>query len=154
MFAGKPAPFVMELPQYHIPFVKGVLLHVWERIWAFLKKAGTILFLCCVVMWLLSSFGFHNGTFGLVEPEHSLMAAIGGAIAIVFAPPEFDTWQAVTSSISKSDRKPECFLTDSERRHIPRGNTSIRYVKGNFGRSIRQLKIERNWMAMYSEYIL
>lgn len=100
MFAGKPAPFVMELPQYHIPSVKGVLIHVWERIWAFLKKAGTILFLCCVVMWLLSSFGFHNGTFGLVEPEHSLMAAIGGAIAIVFAPLGFDTWQAVASSIS------------------------------------------------------
>ena len=59
-FAGEPAPFVMELPQYHIPSVKGVLLHVWERVWAFLKKAGTILFLCCAVMWFLSSFGIQD----------------------------------------------------------------------------------------------
>ena len=59
-FAGEPAPFVMELPQYHIPSVKGVLLHVWERVWAFIKKAGTILFLCCAVMWFLSSFGIQD----------------------------------------------------------------------------------------------
>jgi len=62
-FAGEPAPFVMELPQYHVPSVKGVLLHVWERVWAFLKKAGTILFLCCAVMWFLSSFGIQDGAF-------------------------------------------------------------------------------------------
>lgn len=99
-FAGDPAPFVMELPQYHVPGPKSVLIHVWERVWAFVKKAGTILFLCCVVMWLLSSFGFKNGTFGLVEPEDSLMASIGGAIAWIFAPLGFGTWQAVASSIS------------------------------------------------------
>ena len=99
-FAGDPAPFVMELPQYHIPGPKSVLIHVWERVWAFLKKAGTILFLCCVVMWFLSSFGFKNGAFGLVDPEDSLMAVIGGAIAWVFAPLGFGTWQAVASSIS------------------------------------------------------
>ena len=88
-FAGDPAPFVMELPQYHIPGPKSVLIHVWERVWAFLKKAGTILFLCCVVMWFLSSFGFKNGAFDLVDPEDSLMAVIGGAIAWVFAPLRF-----------------------------------------------------------------
>ena len=100
LFAGKPAPFVMELPQYHVPSVAGVLLHVWERVWAFLKKAGTVLFLCCVVMWLLSSFGVQNGTFGLVDPDHSLMAAIGGAIAFIFAPLGFNSWQAVASTLS------------------------------------------------------
>ena len=100
LFAGKPAPFVMELPQYHVPSVVGVLLHVWERVWAFLKKAGTVLFLCCVVMWLLSSFGVQNGTFGLVDPDHSLMAAIGGAIAFIFAPLGFNSWQAVASTLS------------------------------------------------------
>ena len=62
-FAGEPVPFVMELPAYHIPSIKGVLLHVWERVWAFIKKAGTILFLCCAVMWFLGSFGIVNGTF-------------------------------------------------------------------------------------------
>lgn len=100
MFAGRPAPFVMELPNYHIPAAKGVLMHVWERVWAFLKKAGTILFLCCVVMWFLSSFGVKNGQFGLVESEDSLMAIIGGAIAFIFKPLGFGTWQAVASSIS------------------------------------------------------
>lgn len=99
-FAGEPAPFVMELPQYHIPSVKGVLLHVWERVWAFLKKAGTILFLCCAVMWFLSSFGIQNGAFGLVDKENSLLAVIGSAIAVIFAPLGFDTWQAVASSLS------------------------------------------------------
>ena len=99
-FAGEPAPFVMELPQYHIPSVKGVLLHVWERVWAFLKKAGTILFLCCAVMWFLSSFGIQDGAFGLVDTENSLLAVIGSAIAVIFAPLGFDTWQAVASSLS------------------------------------------------------
>ncbi|MGN8713853.1 ferrous iron transport protein B [Hornefia butyriciproducens] len=100
MYAGEPAPFVMELPQYHIPSVKGVLLHVWERVWAFLKKAGTILFLCCVVMWFLASFGVKDGTFGLVDSEDSLLAVIGGAIAFIFVPLGFGTWQAVASSLS------------------------------------------------------
>ena len=99
-FAGEPAPFVMELPQYHVPSVKGVLLHVWERVWAFLKKAGTILFLCCAVMWFLSSFGIQDGAFGLVDTENSLLAVIGSAIAVIFAPLGFDTWQAVASSLS------------------------------------------------------
>ena len=100
MFAGDPAPFVMELPQYHIPSAKGVLLHVWERVWAFLKKAGTILFVCCAVMWFLASFGFQDGAFGLVDTENCLLATIGGAIAWIFAPLGFGTWQAVASSIS------------------------------------------------------
>ncbi len=100
MFAGDPAPFVMELPAYHIPSVKGVLLHVWERVWAFIKKAGTILFLCCAVMWFLASFGFQDGTFGLVDTEYSLMAVIGGALAWIFKPLGFGTWQAVASTIS------------------------------------------------------
>lgn len=100
MFAGDPAPFVMELPAYHIPSMKGVLMHVWERVWAFLKKAGTILFLCCAVMWFLASFGFADGTFGLVEEENSLLAVIGGAISWIFVPLGFGTWQAVASSIA------------------------------------------------------
>ncbi|MCD8069307.1 MAG: ferrous iron transporter B, partial [Lachnospiraceae bacterium] len=99
-FAGDPAPFVIELPQYHVPSIKGVLMHVWERVWAFLKKAGTILFLCCVVMWFLASFGFSDGAFGLVETEDSLMRYLGGAIAWIFVPLGFGTWQAVASSIS------------------------------------------------------
>ena len=100
-FSGKPAPFVMELPQYHIPQVKTVLLHVWERLKGFIIKAGTILFLACVVMWFLGGFGFTDGGFGMVEDSaDSLMAIIGGAIAPIFAPLGFGEWQPVAASIS------------------------------------------------------
>ena len=100
-FSGKPAPFVMELPQYHIPQAKTVLLHVWERLKGFIIKAGTILFLACVVMWFLSGFGFTDGGFGMVEDSaDSLMAIIGGAIAPIFAPLGFGEWQPVAASIS------------------------------------------------------
>lgn len=100
-FSGKPAPFVMELPAYHLPSAKTVLLHVWERLRGFIIKAGTILFLACVVMWFLSSFGFADGGFGLVEDSSaSLLAVIGGAISIIFAPLGFGQWQPVAASIS------------------------------------------------------
>lgn len=100
-FAGKPAPFVMELPQYHVPSAKTVLLHVWERLKGFIIKAGTILFLACVVMWFLGGFGFADGSFGVVEDSaDSLLAMIGGAIAPIFAPLGFGEWQAVASSLS------------------------------------------------------
>ena len=99
-FAGDPAPFVMELPQYHMPSMKNVLLHVWERVWAFLKKAGTILFVCCAVMWFLGTFGIQDGAFGMVDTEYCFLAVIGGAIAWIFAPLGFGTWQAVASSLS------------------------------------------------------
>ena len=100
-FSGKPAPFVMELPQYHIPQAKTVLLHVWERLKGFIIKAGTILFLACVVMWFLGGFGFTNGGFGLVDDSaDSLLAAIGGFIAPIFAPLGFDNWKAVAASLS------------------------------------------------------
>ncbi len=100
-FAGKPAPFVMELPQYHVPSAKTVLLHVWERLKGFIIKAGTILFLACVVMWFLGGFGFADGSFGVVEDSaDSLLAIIGGAIARGFGPLGFGEWQAVASSLS------------------------------------------------------
>ena len=100
-FSGKPAPFVMELPQYHIPQVKTVLLHVWERLKGFIIKAGTILFLACVVMWFLGGFGFTDGGFGMVEDSaDSLMAAIGGVIAPIFAALGFGEGQPVAASIS------------------------------------------------------
>ena len=100
-FSGKPAPFVMELPQYHIPQAKTVLLHVWERLKGFIIKAGTILFLACVVMWFLGGFGFTDGGFGMVEDSaDSLMAAIGGVIAPIFAPLGFGEWRPVAASIS------------------------------------------------------
>ena len=100
-FSGKPAPFVMELPQYHIPQAETVLLHVWERLKGFIIKAGTILFLACVVMWFLGGFGFVDGSFGMVEDSaDSLMAMIGGVIAPLFAPLGFGEWQPVAASIS------------------------------------------------------
>ena len=100
-FSGKPAPFVMELPQYHVPQAKTILLHVWERLKGFIIKAGTILFLACVVMWFLGGFGFENGGFGLVEESgNSLLAVIGGFIAPLFAPLGFGEWQPVAASLS------------------------------------------------------
>ena len=100
-FHGQAAPFVMELPAYHIPSVKTVLMHVWERTRAFLIKAGTVLFIACVVMWFLSSYGFEDGAFTLVSSqEFSLMASLGKTVAWIFIPVGFGTWQAVASSIS------------------------------------------------------
>lgn len=100
-FSGKPAPFVMELPQYHVPSAKTVLLHVWERLKGFIIKAGTILFIACVVMWFLGGFGFTEGGFGMVEESaDSLLAVIGGAIAPLFAPLGFGSWQPVAASLS------------------------------------------------------
>ena len=100
-FSGKPAPFVMELPQYHIPSVKTVLMHVWERLKGFIIKAGTILFLACVVMWFLGGFGFaEDGSFGMVESGQSLLAVIGGVFAPIFAPLGFGEWQPVAASLS------------------------------------------------------
>ena len=100
-FSGKPAPFVMELPQYHIPSAKTVLMHVWERLKGFIIKAGTILFLACVVMWFLGGFGFGESGFGMVEDSSSsLLAAIGGFIAPIFAPLGFGAWQPVAASLS------------------------------------------------------
>ena len=114
MFAGEPAPFVMELPDYHLPALKSWWLHVWERISAYLKKAATIIFAACVVVWFLSSFGFANweggdGSFGFLAslpgaPEYSadfsLLAIVAGAISWIFAPLGADSWQATAASIN------------------------------------------------------
>lgn len=99
-FSGKPAPFVMELPAYHVPSVRTVLMHVWERLKGFIIKAGTILFLACVVMWFLGGFGFGPDGFGMVDSDDSLLATIGGFIAPVFAPLGFGQWQPVAASLS------------------------------------------------------
>lgn len=100
-FSGKPAPFVMELPQYHIPSVKTVLFHVWERLKGFIIKAGTILFLATVIMWILSSIGNTGSGIGFVEDSNdSIMAILGGILAPIFAPLGFGKWQPVAASIS------------------------------------------------------
>ena len=100
-FSGEAAPFVMELSAYHIPSAKTVLMHTWERLWGFIKKAGTILFLACVIMWILSTFGFENGSFGMVEDtENCLMAILGSALAWIFTPLGWGKWQCVAAAIS------------------------------------------------------
>lgn len=100
-FSGEAAPFVMELPAYHIPSAKTVLMHTWERLWGFIKKAGTILFLACVIMWILFTFGFENGSFGMVEDtENCLMAILGSALAWIFTPLGWGKWQCVAAAIS------------------------------------------------------
>jgi ferrous iron transport protein B len=100
MFAGDPAPFVMELPQYHLPSWKSVLIHMWERCRAFIVKAGTVIFVACGVIWFLSSFGISDGAFGMVDEELSLLAVIGNFIAPVFAPLGFGSWKTAVATIS------------------------------------------------------
>jgi len=100
MFSGDPAPFVMELPQYHLPAPKGVLIHMWERSRAFIIKAGTVIFVACGVIWFLSSFGFEDGSFGMVDQEASFLAAFGNLIAPVFAPLGFGSWKAAVATVS------------------------------------------------------
>ncbi len=100
MFAGKPAPFIMELPAYHWPKVTNVLRQTWERCWHFIKKAGTILFACCVVTWFLITYGFGPDGFGMVDVQDSLLASIGGAFSWIFAPLGWGNWQATAASLS------------------------------------------------------
>jgi len=100
-FSGDPAPFVMELPQYHVPSVTNVLRATWERGWSFIKRAGTVILASSIILWFLQGFGFENGAFGMVEnSDASILAIIGGAIAFIFAPLGFGTWQATVGTIT------------------------------------------------------
>ena len=101
MFAGDPAPFVMELPAYHMPTVINVLRSMWERGWSFIKKAGTVILLSTIFVWFTSSFGFVDGHFGMVEDlSDGLLASIGQAIAWIFAPLGWGNWQAAVAAIT------------------------------------------------------
>lgn len=110
MFAGDPAPFVMELPAYHMPTVGNVLRSMWERGWSFIKKAGTIILLSTIVLWFLQGFGWVDGSFTMLEAEqldNSILAAIGGVIAPIFKPLGWGNWKmavaAVTGLIAKEN---------------------------------------------------
>ncbi len=103
MFSGDPAPFVMELPAYHLPTVKNVLRSMWERGWSFIKKAGTIILLSTIVIWFATYFGFTSDGFRMLaeeEMDQSILASIGGAIAWIFAPLGWGNWQAAVASIT------------------------------------------------------
>lgn len=103
IFEGDPAPFVMELPAYHMPTVGTVLRSMWERGWSFIKKAGTIILLSTILVWFLSYFGWADGSFGMLTEDQidcSILAKIGGAICWIFAPLGFGNWQATVASIT------------------------------------------------------
>ena len=103
MFAGDPAPFVMELPAYHLPTVGNVLRSMWERGWSFIKKAGTIILLSTILVWFTTYFGFADGKFGMLSEDQldeSILATIGGVIAWIFKPLGWGTWQAAVASIT------------------------------------------------------
>jgi ferrous iron transport protein B len=103
LFSGDPAPFVMELPAYHMPTLGNLLRSMWERGWSFIKKAGTIILLSCILVWFLSYFGFVNGSFTMLAEEQldqSILATIGRAICWIFAPLGFGNWQATVASIT------------------------------------------------------
>ena len=103
MFAGEPAPFVMELPAYHWPTPGNVLRSMWERGWSFIRKAGTIILLSTILVWFTSRFGWLDGSFGMLEEDRidaSILAAVGGAISWIFAPLGWGSWQATVASIT------------------------------------------------------
>ncbi len=101
MFVGDPAPFVMELPAYHMPTVSNVLISMWERGWSFIKKAGTVILLSTIFVWFTSSFGFVDGHFGMVEDlSGGILASIGQGIAWIFAPLGWGNWQAAVAAIT------------------------------------------------------
>ena len=103
IFEGDPAPFVMELPAYHMPTVGTVLRSMWERGWSFIKKAGTIILLSTILVWFLSYFGWADGSFGMLTEDQidcSILAKVGGAICWIFAPLGFGNWQATVASIT------------------------------------------------------
>ena len=101
LFAGDPAPFVMELPAYHVPAWGNVLRATWERGWSFIKRAGTVILASTIILWFLQGFGFEDGVFGMVEDQdNSILAAVASAIAWIFAPQGFGNWRATVASIS------------------------------------------------------
>ena len=103
MFSGDPAPFVMELPAYHVPTLGNVLRSMWERGWSFIKKAGTIILLSTILVWFTTYFGWADGSFGMLSEDQldcSILAKIGSAIAWIFKPVGFGTWEATVASIT------------------------------------------------------
>ena len=101
MFSGDPAPFVMELPAYHLPTVGSVLRSMWERGWSFIKRAGTVIVASSIILWFLQGFGFTESGFGMVEDNNSsLLAAIGGAVCVIFAPLGFGNWQSTVATVT------------------------------------------------------
>ena len=101
LFAGDPAPFVMELPAYHIPAWGNVLRATWERGWSFIKRAGTVILASTIVLWFLQGFGFTDGQFGMVEDNNtSLLASIGGAVSFIFAPLGFGDWRSTVATVT------------------------------------------------------
>ena len=103
LFAGDPAPFVMELPAYHWPTVSNVLRSMWERGWSFIKKAGTIILMSTIVLWFLMNFGWVDGSFGMLEAEQlndSILASIGSVIAPLFAPLGWGDWKMAVAAVS------------------------------------------------------
>lgn len=127
LFAGRPTPFVMELPAYHMPSVRSWALHVWERVSSYIKKAFTIIFASTVVVWFLSNFGIFDGAFGYLPsmagvPEeytdHSLLAVIAGAVSWMFAPLGFGTWQATAMSVTGLVAKENVMATAASLLHL------------------------------------
>ena len=121
MFAGEPAPFVMELPAYHTPTLVNVLRSMWERGWSFIKKAGTIILLSTIVLWFLLGYGWENGAFGAVENiDNCIMASIGNVIAPIFAPLGFGNWEMVVATVTGWIAKENVVATFGRSSALPR----------------------------------
>jgi len=120
MFSGEPAPFVMELPAYHLPTVGNVLRSMWERGWSFIKKAGTIILLSTVLLWFLQGFGVENGSFGMVEElDNSILAKIGNLFAWIFIPLGWGDWKAAVAAVTGLIAKENVVATYGTLYHFP-----------------------------------
>ena len=129
-FAGDPAPFVMELPPYHIPTIKGVLIHVWERAKAFMIKAGTIIFSICIVIWFLSSFSW---SLQMVDIEKSILASIGRFFAVLFAPVGIENWKGSVAVISALAAKEQAVSTISILNHLGDADSGAKAIQAMVG---------------------
>ena len=145
LFAGRPTPFVMELPSYHFPSIRSWALHVWERVSAYIKKAFTIIFVSTIVVWFLSNFGIYEGAFGFLPEitggleeftDYSVLAMVGGAIAFIFAPLGFDSWQATAMSITGLVAKENVVATASSLLHIADGTETDPNLLGRLRRHV------------------
>ncbi len=149
LFSGDPAPFVMELPAYHLPTVGNVLRSMWERAWSFIKKAGTVILLSSIILWFLQSFGTENGSFGMVEDiNNSVLAAIGSTIAWIFTPLGFGNWQSTVATVTGLIAKE---MLSAHSAYCSAALTRLRKTAGKFGKICARSSLRsRHTLSWYS----
>ena len=149
LFEGDVAPFVMELPAYHMPPLRNILRTTWERGWSFIKKAGTIILLSSMVLWFLQNFGFENGSFGMIEDlNNSILAIFGNTFAWIFSPLGFGNWQSTVAAVTGGlagmlygySSIPQEWIDGDQKRKNQKESTHYRQGKGIVGSQFLHLQ--------------